>query len=101
MEKTKKVLNEVLLERGRQDKKWGEQDHPNGTNEVFNFDADMARNKCDYNFKVGEGTWLDILREEFYEVMAEEDPFKLREELIQVAAVACSWVEAIDRKLNG
>jgi malonyl CoA-acyl carrier protein transacylase len=43
-------------------------------------------------------TWEHILTEEHYEAMAEEDPTRLREELIQVAAVAVAWVEAIDRR---
>lgn len=30
--------------------------------------------------------------------MAEKDPVNLRAELIQVAAVAVAWVEAIDRR---
>jgi hypothetical protein len=39
-----------------------------------------------------------ILREEVYEAFAEEDPAALRTELIQVAAVAATWVDAIDRR---
>ena len=30
--------------------------------------------------------------------LAEVEPAKLREELIQVAAVAVAWIEAIDRR---
>jgi hypothetical protein len=32
------------------------------------------------------------------EALAEDDPTLLRAELIQVAAVAVAWVEAIDRR---
>jgi hypothetical protein len=46
----------------------------------------------------GTTTWKHILREEFLEAMAEEDPEQLREELVQVAAVAVAWIEAIDRR---
>jgi hypothetical protein len=42
--------------------------------------------------------WLHILREEVAEAFAESDPAKLRAELVQVAAVAVNWVEAIDRR---
>ena len=47
--------------------------------------------------QIGQCTWLHILREEVFEAFAEDDPAKLRAELIQVAAVAVQWVEAIDR----
>lgn len=36
--------------------------------------------------------------EEVYEALASETVEDLREELIQVAAVAVSWIEAIDRR---
>lgn len=39
--------------------------------------------------------WIHILLEEFAEVAREDDPEKLRTELIQVAAVAVSWAEKI------
>ncbi|TIH26025.1 NUDIX hydrolase, partial [Subtercola vilae] len=42
--------------------------------------------------------WQDILLEEVFEAFAESDTSKLRTELIQVAAVAQQWVEAIDRR---
>ena len=40
-------------------------------------------------------TWLEILREEFAEVAAENDTKRLAEELVQVAAVAVSWAEKL------
>jgi hypothetical protein len=46
-------------------------------------------------------TWAHILTEEFYEALAEADPEKLREELVQVAAVAVAWVECLDRMRRG
>ncbi|MFI1165600.1 hypothetical protein ACH4UM_18790 [Streptomyces sp. NPDC020801] len=36
--------------------------------------------------------------EEALEALAEDDPGKLRAELVQVAAVAVAWIEAIDRR---
>jgi len=91
-------LSEVRDERARQDAKWGEQNHPNGTG-LYQQEAaaERARLVCDLNFRNGKGTWADILREEFAEALAEKDPYRLRAELIQVAAVAVAWVEAIDR----
>lgn len=69
------TLNDVIAERARQDAKWG---------------ADR---------RLGRGAWHLILSEEVGEVAKaalERDP-GLRDELIQVAAVAIAWAEAIDR----
>lgn len=69
------VLNEVAVERARQDVKWGEQNH--------------APQK-----------WLVILGEEFGESCrgsCERDLAQYRKELIQVAAVAVAAVESLDR----
>ena len=46
----------------------------------------------------GRLTWLHILREEVYEGFAEADAADLAEELIQVAATAACWAEAIERR---
>ena len=105
---THRVLAEVRDERRHQDAKWGEQNHPNGTGEDWNWCtgqgaghiqrlADEKRDTCERHFGNGTGSYADILTEEFYEALAESDPARLREELIQVAAVAVAWVEKIDR----
>jgi hypothetical protein len=91
-------------ERARQDAKWGEQNHPNGTGDepgsrLRAKQADHAREVCQKHAADGTVTWLDILREELAEAFAESDPVNLRSELIQVAAVAVAWVEAIDRRV--
>lgn len=94
-----RVLSDVHGEREAQDEKWGPQNHPDGTgSRDYAGMADEARTACDDKHKSGRGTWADILKEEFYEALAESDPVRLRDELIQVAAVAVSWVEAIDRR---
>ena len=41
--------------------------------------------------------YSEMLREEVYEALAEADPQRMREELIQVLAVAMKMVEKIDR----
>jgi hypothetical protein len=93
------TLTAVLAELNRQDTKWGEaRQQPNGTGPRFNFDSGLAdhyRKITDDNFAAGRGTWADILTEEFYEAMAEENPRKLKLELIQVAAVAVAWVVSL------
>ena len=99
---------EVLHERRAQDK-WGEQNHPDGTGadvrepvQGYPFTngmlADAARLYTDQAAEYGRLTYADILREEFREALAEANPGRLRAELVQVAAVAVAWVEAIDRR---
>jgi hypothetical protein len=102
---TADVLAEIADERERQDAKWGEQSHPDGTgHKKFAAMRDAARAACERAAAHGSVTengyvtWRHILREEFYEALAETDPKALRAELIQVAAVATAWVEAIDRR---
>jgi len=103
------VLEEVGDERERQDAKWGEQNHPDGTGPLVRWvtpslDATMAawvreaRYRCESRTRRGVVTYLDILAEEFFEAAAEADKARLREELIQVAAVAVAWVEKLDRE---
>jgi alpha-D-ribose 1-methylphosphonate 5-triphosphate synthase subunit PhnH len=108
------IAVEVLRERDRQDAKWGEQNHPDGTGvHVLAFDdfghatlvemtgpwiAEVAKVNTDEAAKAGTVTWGHILFEEVTEAFAEDDPEKLRTELIQVAAVAQQWVGAIDRR---
>jgi hypothetical protein len=93
------ACGDVLLERERQFIKWGEQNHKDGTGSTQDKTlAEFSRQACDAAFKMGLGTWADILTEEYCEALAESDPVKLRAELIQVAAVCVAWVEAIDRR---
>lgn len=80
MEKTEKVLSEVLHERLNQEKRWGQQNH-------------------------NPFVWATILGEEVGEVSKaiQECYFRraswleYRQELIQVAAVAVAMVESFDR----
>ena len=92
------VLEELYEERQRQDAKWGEQNHPDGTGGPGTpAAAYRARARCKANGP-GEDNWRDILDEETAEAYAEVDPALLRGELVQVAAVAVAWIEAIDRR---
>lgn len=92
---------EVLAERVRQDAKWGEQNHPDGTgSSVQIIDAMRAKARTDAAAKDGTVTWQLILTEEHAEALAESEWSLLRGELIQTAAVAVSWVEAGDRRLE-
>jgi hypothetical protein len=98
-----RVLDEVFDERRRQHTKWGEQNHPDGTDLFWSrlaeaLDPKRAKEHCDEGTTHGFLTFAHILVEEVAEALAETDPERLRAELLQVAAVAVSWVEAIDRR---
>jgi len=96
--KTAKVLDEVAVERLNQNAKWGEQNHPDGTGWLCGPDPGLAKKRYEDAKAARTLTWLEILDEEFAEALAEKDQGRLREELIQVAAVAVAWVECIDRR---
>ena len=91
------LLLETLREMDRQIQLFGVQSHPSGTGYAFSDSALLfARDnfaKCQKN---GLLTWHEIMEEEIHEAYVETDPSRLREELIQVAAVALSWVRDID-----
>ncbi|MEU4223249.1 NUDIX domain-containing protein [Nonomuraea sp. NPDC026600] len=94
-----RVLGDVAAERAAQDAKWGMQAVPDGTGaEGAVAEADRARRETDEAGRHGELTWRHILREEVLEAFAESDPELLRTELIQVAAVAVKWAQALDRR---
>lgn len=97
-ERLNDVLEEVFTERERQHEKWGEQNHPDGTDAIHTETMERARILCAVRVAEGNVTWKHILFEEVAEASAETNQFKLRKELIQVAAVAVAWVEAIDRR---
>lgn len=93
-----KILNEIRAERARQDEKWGEQNHPDGTGPGYQKHANAARRRCQAAAALGLLSYREILEEEVFEAFAESDPAKLRAELIQVAAVTVAWVEKLDRE---
>ena len=117
-----KILGEITAERVRQDAKWGEQNHPDVDRVLtgrptgcrvermameYNIpSANSAREACDVAARIGQCTWAHILVEEIAEAVEAatlaqlgQGPLAaLRKELVQVAAVAVSWIEAIDRR---
>lgn len=93
------VLLEICAERARQDRLWGEQNHPDGTGLLGSHQAaDQARASCQIAADQGSVTWRHISDEEHAEVMAETDPVRLRAELLQDIAVKVAWIQAIDRR---
>lgn len=96
--RTETALADIGHERERQFSKWGPQHHPNGTSKlVYAPQRDFARAWCDRRAAGGHVTWSDILTEEYFEALAEENPYALRAELVQVAAVCAAWIEDLDR----
>lgn len=103
---SRRVLAQVAVERLRQDVKWGEQNHPDlggvaffgAKRTIFAGDAEFWKKENAARAERDQLGWDGILLEEVFEALAEEDPAALREELLQVAAVAVAWVEAIDRR---
>lgn len=89
----------VIEEMDRQDEKWGQQDHPDGTGGAgAAYTAEQMKAWTALQAVEGALTWRDILLEEVYEALAEDDPARLKAELDQVAAVAVQWGLSIDRR---
>ncbi len=97
---TRHILGEVAVERMRQNDKFPDQHLLDGTSVVRRYAADEAIRQVGSALVAIQGvlTWRHILHEEFLEAVAEENPTALREELIQVAAVAVRWIEDIDSR---
>ena len=113
------VLHQVLNERARQFAKHGDQSHlPDGTGpaagrpwltqqgrwlgyEHLSTGARIATEEASATTGDDTVSFADILLEEVFEALAEDDPARLRAELVQVAAVAVQWVEAIDARTGG
>src|SRR5579872_500086 len=98
---TQTVLADVAYEREVQFEQWGDQDIPLGTSKVmFGPLEDHARKLCQRAQAEGTLTYREILLEEVYEALAEEDPAKLYDELIETAAVAVKMAELVRRRLS-
>lgn len=78
-----RVLNEVHVERMRQNDMWGQQDHEDGD---WRFILDE---------ELGEAG-RERLHERFLQDAAA--PAKKREELVQCAAVLVAWIQTLDRQ---
>jgi hypothetical protein len=91
------ITHEVVGECINQMDKHGVEDLPNGTGGYFGGKAAIYRGYTEEAVRLRSLTWRHILLEEVYEALAEEDPERLRTELLQVAAVCASWIASIDR----
>lgn len=107
--RTRAVLDLVLAERQAQEARYG---HANevledgtgpGTTWLLPLTAASAKqvqsafrmNYEEFEFDTGAPTWMHLVREEVAEAFQEDDPDRLAEELIQVAALCVSWVERL------
>lgn len=113
---TAEVLNHVSDERQRQREQWGQQTLPDGTGpETTPLQAWEAQGPRGEHL-TAEGwaastrrirenrasalvEWKDVLLEQVADALAEDpDSARLRNALVQVAAVAVSWAEDLDRR---
>lgn len=95
-----RAVADVLDERRAQDRKWGEQNHNDGTGgDVAERAARWLLRTCAAasDTTVGD-TWSKVLAQEVAEAFAEGAPAALRRKLVHVAAVAVAWIEHIDRR---
>lgn len=95
-------LADVAQEQARQLRLWGEQNHQDYGSvddmRCFGASAEWWKVVNAARVELDSITWDGILLEEVFEALSCEDVNSLREELAQVAAVAVSWIEAIDRR---
>ena len=93
---TDSILTDILTERVRQHRLWGDQSHlPMGTGVGFTANADAARHVCDLKHRHGGLTFRHILAEEFWEVLAATTDEDLEIELVQLAAVCVQILEVL------
>lgn len=108
---TQDVLQEVAEERSRQVARYGSNhDLADGTgphtawllpldsSPAKDIEAVFRQDYEDYEDEVGSVTWTHLVREEVAESFQESDPDRLREELLQVAALCVSWIESLDHR---
>jgi hypothetical protein len=91
-----KIFEEIVAERNRAEQKHGKQFLPLGCSKARTYKADYARDLCESARKRNRLTWRHVLTEEIEESFAEDDKSKIREELVQCAAIIFKMIEAID-----
>lgn len=108
--RTRLILDLVFDERQAQEARYGEANKTiaDGTGPETRWllpfttaSADLIQDhlRCDYEEfeeETGAVTWAHLVREEIAEAFQEDDPARLAEELIQVAALCVSWVERLE-----
>lgn len=96
------VLAEVRAEHVRQIAKWGVQHREDGADPFTYRDiAVRARENFQNAEANGGATWHRTLDRPFFEAISRTDPAALRAALVEVAAVACAWIQDIDSRTAG
>ena len=93
----KQILDDIQKERQRQTEKWGEQNnsYPKWISILTEEVGEAAKEANDY-----ESLLDDINNPTFDSVLLNQTLINLREELVQVAAVAVQIIEKIDKQNN-
>lgn len=103
------IIENIREEISFQRTKWGVQNHPALDPALKNRSSqrmcdeygipseNIAKQSCDLAAEKGLCTWMHILVEEVSETASAKSIEELRKELIQVAAVAISAIESLDR----
>lgn len=107
--RTREVLELVFKERLSQELRYGESNPhlvdgtgpatrwlgPYTGDSAAEIQKELRRDYEDWEHSEGLPTWAHLVREEIAEAFQEEDPRRLAEELVQVAALCVSWVERL------
>jgi hypothetical protein len=105
---TVNVISDVRAERARQFAMYGtNEDLEDGTGPHVNWlgmsassaESIARAHYLDYESVHGKPTWRHLVLEEVAESFQEDNPARLRAELLQVAALAVSWIEKIDARI--
>lgn len=106
---TQELLARVGQEMERQVAKWGYQNHPSyflpdvfevSVEHDIELTTEFTKALCDERLSAADCSWQDIMNEELMEARDEAiagNTEALKTELIQIAAVALSWIESIER----
>lgn len=112
--RTRAVLDLVLAERRAQEARYGEANEkvvdgtgpetrwlwPYTIHTATEIQEELRSDYEDFEGENGLPTWVHLVREEIAEAFLEDDPDRLAEELVQVAALCVSWVERLPVQLQ-
>ncbi|MFD0903229.1 hypothetical protein [Actinomadura sediminis] len=99
-ESLQKVLADVAAESAAQNRDRGVHDFPDGSGRASEHTGPSER-ACADAAASGGPAWRHILEGKFCAGLAKSDPARLRKELVQTAAVAVQWIQALDRRQTG
>lgn len=111
--RTLRVLRRVMEERERQVARYGHNtDLEDGTGPETRWlgpyteqpatqvELTLRRDYLEFEEETGKPTWVHLIREEVAEAFCESDPERLKEEVLQVAALCVSWLEKLDARAS-